>query len=248
MTEERIRIGVIYPEDGVLDDEFWRCVPPGVTVHVTRARSNLTLGEGRTYAEGHSRVAEGPYIEDAARTFTLIKPAAVAYACTSVSFAMGVGYDATICRRIQEACGSPATTTATAMVEALRALGVRRVAVAAPYLDEVCARLRRFLEDSGFTVTSLENLNLRGMAITEVTGAEVRQLGKRADRPEAEAVFLSCTNLRTLDVLEGLAQDLGKPVVSSNLATMWHALRLAGLDPRLDGLGSLYRRQTHGDR
>ena len=84
-----VRIGVIYPEDGVLDDEFWRAVPAGVTVHVTRARSNLTLHLGATYEEGHDRIAEGPYIDDAARTFTLIKPAAVAYACTSVSFARG---------------------------------------------------------------------------------------------------------------------------------------------------------------
>lgn len=247
MRQDRTRIGVIYPEDGVLDDEFWQAVPAGVTVHVTRARSNLTLRQGRTYAEGHARIAEGPYIEDAARTFTLIKPAAVAYACTAVSFAMGVGYDTTICRRIREASGSPATTTATAMVEALRALGLRRVAVAAPYLDEVCARLRRFLEDSGFAVVSLENLNLQGMAITEVTGEEVRQLGKRADRPEAEGLFISCTNLRTLDVLGALEQDLGKPVVSSNLATMWHALRLAGLPTHLPGLGSLYRGETHGN-
>ena len=118
--------------------------------------------------------------------------------------------------------------------------------MAAPYLDEVCARLRRFLEESGFTVTSLENLNLHGLAIPGVSDAEVWQLGKRADRPEADAVFLSCTNLRTLDVLDALERDLGKPVVSSNLATMWHALRLAGLRPRLDGLGSLYRSETDG--
>ena len=246
MNEPRTRIGVIYPEDGVLDDEFWRCVPPNVTVHVTRARSNLTLGQGRTYAEGHARIAEGPYIEDAARTFTLIKPAAVAYACTAVSFALGPAHDATICQRIHQASGSPGTTTATAMVAALRALGARRVAVAAPYLDEVCSRLRRFLEESGFTVTSLENLNLPGLAIPDVSDTEVWQLGKRADRPEAEALFLSCTNLRTLGVLDALERDLGKPVVSSNLATMWHALRLAGLRPHLEGLGSLYRRETDG--
>jgi maleate isomerase len=246
MGEHRTSIGVIYPEDGLLDDEFWRCVPQGVTVHVTRARSNLTLGRGRTYAEGHVHVAEGPYIDDAARTFALIKPAAVAYACTAVSFALGPAYDATICQRIREASGSPGTTTATAMVEALRTLGAQRVAVAAPYLDEVCASLRAYLEASGFTVVSLENLNLRGMAIPQVTDAEVWQLGKRADRSEAEALFLSCTNLRTLGVLDALEQDLGKPVVSSNLATMWNALRLAGLRPRLDGLGSLYRRETDG--
>jgi maleate isomerase len=249
MKEHRVvRIGVIYPEDGVLDDEFWRAVPAGVTVHVTRARSNLTLHLGATYEEGHDRIAEGPYIDDAARTFTLIKPAAVAYACTSVSFARGPGYDRTICRRIQEAAGSPATTTATAMVAALQALGVKRVAVAAPYIDEVCARLRRFLEESGLSVTSLENLGLRGMAITEVTSPEVMELAKRADRPEAEALFLSCTNLRTFDVLEPLEQELSKPVISSNLATMWHAIRLAGLAPRLAGLGSLYRRGTDGSR
>jgi maleate isomerase len=241
MRHEKTRIGVIYPEDGVLDDEFWRCAPPSVTVHVTRARSNLTMAQDRAYEEGHVRIAEGPYIEEAARTYSLIEPAAVAYACTSVSFAKGVGYDATICARIQAACGSPATTTATAMVEGLRALGLRRVAVAAPYLDEVCARLRRFLEDSGFAVVSLENLNLKGMAITEVEGEEVWALGKRADREEAEGLFLACTNLRTLDVLDALERDLGKPVVSANLATMWHALRLAGLSPRLEGLGSLYR-------
>src|SRR5262245_21354978 len=84
MDKQRTRIGVIYPEDGVLDDEFWRAVPPDVTVHVTRTRSNLKLAPGATYAEGHDRIAEGPYIDEAAGTFTLIKPAAVAYACTSV--------------------------------------------------------------------------------------------------------------------------------------------------------------------
>jgi len=241
MDKHRMRIGVIYPEDGVLDDEFWRAVPADVTVHVTRSRSNLKLAPGATYAEGHDRIAEGPYIDEAAGTFTLIEPAAVAYACTSVSFARGPGYDRTIAERIAKAAGAPATTTATAMVAALRALGVQRVAVAAPYLDEVCARLRRFLEASGLDVVSLENLNLRGMAITEVTGAEVLALGKRADRAEAQAIFLSCTNLRTFDVLASLEQAVGKPVVSSNLATMWHALRLAGRTPRLDGLGQLYQ-------
>jgi maleate isomerase len=86
------------------------------------------------------------------------------------------------------------------------------------------------------------------MAITEVTSPEVMELAKRADRPEAEALFLSCTNLRTFDALEPLEQELGKPVISSNLATMWHAIRLAGLAPRLAGLGSLYRRGTDGSR
>jgi maleate isomerase len=241
MEGRKTRIGVIYPSDGIQDDEFWRCVPPSVTVHVTRATSTLNLARAKEYAEAQIDIAEGPYIEEAARTFTLIQPACVAYACTAVSFAKGPGYDEAICRRIEAACGSPATTTTTAAVQALRALKVERVAVAAPYIGAVCARLRRFLAESGFDVVSLENLNLKGMAITEVTPEEVYQLGKRADRAEAEGLFISCTNLRTVEVVDGLERDLGKPVVSANPATMWHALRLAGLQPQLEGLGRLYR-------
>jgi len=108
-------------------------------------------------------------------------------------------------------------------------------------VNVVCERLQRFLEGSGFEVVSLANLNLKGMEITRVTPDEVYALGKRADRAEADVLFLSCTNLRTLEVLEALERDLGKPVASSNLVTMWHALRLARLTPRLDGLGALYR-------
>jgi maleate isomerase len=242
MEHQKTRIGVIYPSDGVLDDEFWRCVPPSVTVHVTRTMSSLDVPGGGSYEEAHGRTAEGPYIDQAAASFVLIEPAAVAYACTAVSFAKGVGYDEVLCRRINAASGSPATTTTSAMVAALRAFGARRVAVAAPYLDAVCERLQRFLRDSGFDVVSLANLNLKGMEITRVTPDEVYALGKRADRAEADVLFLSCTNLRTLEVLEPLERDLGKPVMSSNLVTMWQALRLAGLTPRLDGLGALYRR------
>lgn len=241
MSPEKVRIGVIYPSDGVLDDEFWRCVPESVSVHVTRAMSSLALPGGGRYEDSHARTAEGPYIEQAAASFVLIRPAAVAYACTAVSFAKGAGYDDVLCRRITAAAGSPATTTATAMVAALRALGLRRIAVAAPYVDEVCGRLRRFLEETGFEVVSLANLGLKGVEIAQVTGEELRELAKRADHAAADGLFISCTNLRTLDVLDTLERELGKPVVSANLATMWHALRLAGLAPRLEGLGCLYR-------
>jgi len=241
MDHVKTRIGVIYPSDGVQDDEFWRCVPSFVSVHVTRTLSSLDQRGGGSYEDAHARTAEAPHIDQAADSFALIEPAAVAYACTAVSFAKGVGYDEVLCRRIQEASGSPATTTTSAMVAALRALGARRVAVAAPYVNVVCERLQRFLEGSGFEVVSLANLNLKGMEITRVTPDEVYALGKRADRAEADVLFLSCTNLRTLEVLEALERDLGKPVASSNLVTMWHALRLARLTPRLDGLGALYR-------
>ena len=235
------RIGVVYPSDGVLDWEFWRCVPDGVSVHVTRSLSSANLDPSLSPAQKHVVMAESTDIEDAARTFSLIGADCVAYACTAASFTRGVGYDAEIIKRIEVASGSPATTTSTSAVAALQELGARKVAVAAPYEDEVCERLQKFLEESGFEVVGLKNLGLEGMDIGCVPLDEVCALARQADTPEADCLFISCTALRTIEVLDHLEQELGKPVVSANQAMMWHTLRIADIPTRLEGLGSLYR-------
>ena len=240
MSEKNSRIGVIYPSDGVLDFEFWRCVPPGVSVHVTRVPSSAGMAASLAQSARHTMMAESTDLDEAAKTFSLINAGSVAYACTAASFTRGVGYDTEIISRVEAGSGAPATTTSTAAVAALRALGVKKLAVAAPYEDEVCERLRRFMSDSGFDVVSLKNLGLRGMDIGEVSNEGVHALGVGAMVREADALFLSCTGLRTIEVLEALENDLGRPVVSANQATMWHSLRIGGIDATLDGLGQLY--------
>jgi maleate isomerase len=241
MGEKNSRIGVIYPSDGVLDFEFWRCVPPGVSVHVTRVPSSVEMASSLAQSARHVIMAESTDLDEAAKTFSLIDAGSVAYACTAASFTRGVGYDTDIISRIEAGSGAPATTTSTAAVAALRALGVTKLAVAAPYEDEVCERLRRFMSDSGFDVVSLKHLGLSGMDIGEVSDDGVHALGVGAMVPEADALFISCTGLRTIEVLDALENDLGRPVVSANQATMWHALRIGGIDATLDGLGQLYR-------
>ena len=186
-------------------------------------------------------MAESTDLDEAAKTFSLIDTGSVAYACTAASFTRGVGYDTDIISRIEAGSGAPATTTSTAAVAALRALGVKKLAVAAPYEDEACERLRRFMSDSGFDVVSLKNLGLSGMDIGEVSDDRVHALGMEAMVQEADGLFISCTALRTIEVVEALENDLGRPVVSANQATMWHALRIGGIDTTLDGLGQLYR-------
>ena len=241
MGEKNSRIGVIYPSDGVLEFEFWRCVPPGVSVHVTRVPSSVEMASSLAQSARHVIMAESTDLDEAAKTFSLIDAGSVAYACTAASFTRGVGYDTDIISRIEAGSGAPATTTSTAAVAALRALGVTKLAVAAPYEDEVCERLRRFMSDSGFDVVSLKHLGLSGMDIGEVSDDGVHALGVGAMVPEADALFISCTGLRTIEVLDALENDLGRPVVSANQATMWHALRIGGIDATLDGLGQLYR-------
>lgn len=235
------RIGVIYPSDGVLDAEYWQCVPRGVSVHVTRSLSSMDLDPELSPEQKHLIMSESADIDAAAKTFSLIGVGCVAYACTAASFARGVGYDTEIIDRIHAASGSPATTTTTASVTALKELGVQRLAVAAPYEDEVCERLRTFFTDSGFDVVNLENLRLSGVAIGAVSDQQVYELGERANTSGADGLFISCTAFPTIGILDALEQDLGKPVVSANQATMWHALRIAGISASMEGLGRLYR-------
>ena len=102
------RIGVIYPSDGVLDHEFWRCVPDDVSVHVTRSLSSANLDPSLSPAQKHVVMAESTDVEDAARSFSLIEAGCVAYACTAASFTCGVGYDSEIIKRIEAVSGSPA--------------------------------------------------------------------------------------------------------------------------------------------
>jgi maleate isomerase len=241
MSETTGRIGVIYPSDGILDHEFWQCATPGVSVLMTRSPTALDFAEGLSPAERHEAMANSTGLEDAARTFAHVDVGCVAYACTGASFSRGVGYDAELIERISRVAGSPATTTTTALVAALRELGIHKLAVAAPYGDDVCARMRRFMTDSGFEVVRLENLGLVTLEIGRVTPEEVYALGRRAMVSEADGLLIACTALRTIEVLGALEQDLGKPVVSANQATIWHALRIAGLEARVDGVGSLYR-------
>ncbi len=232
----RARLGIIYPADGALDDEYWRLVPPGVTVHFTR----IAVADEDVTVQVYEEQAASSDIETAAADLTIIRPGAVAYACTSGSFVRGAGGALDIIRRMEDVTGVPCTTTSTASVRVLRAVGAGKLAVVTPYAGEVNERLHRFLQASGFEVVSFKSLELTREIFTQPAGAAYR-LAREADTPEAEAIFISCTNFRTLEVLEALEQDLGKPVVSANQATMWETLRLAGIYPRCEGRGTLYQ-------
>lgn len=232
----RARLGIVYPADGALDDEYWKLVPQGVTVHITRARmpdEDLTVQVLEDQADGAD-------VEIAAGHLSIIHPDAIAYACTSGSFIRGIGGDLDIIQRLEDASGVPCTTTSTASMNALKAVEANKLAVVTPYAGEINERLHKFLEDSGFEVVSFKSLGLVRDIFAQPLGAAYR-LSKEADTPEAQAVFISCTNFRTVEILDALEQDLEKPVVSANQATMWEMLRLAGVNPRCEGLGTLYR-------
>ena len=186
-------------------------------------------------------LAENGDIEEAARRLLRFAPNCFAYFCTTASFIRGVGSDEEINTRITEATGFPATTTSTAMVKALRQIGVTRLALASPYMPDVEKAFITFLEGHGFEIENSVALNLPdGHGI--VPPDRIRAAAEDVDRPEAEAVFVGCTGQRLGHILDDMEAKLGKPVLSANQVTVWHALQLVGCEPVVPNRGSLFSR------
>lgn len=167
---------------------------------------------------------------------------AVSLMGTSLSFYRGGAWREDLVRTMRSSSGLPATTMSHAIVEALRAVGARRLAVGTAYAQEMNRRLEGFLADSGFEVLSLEALELLTVQQVQSVGTpELLALGTRAVRaaPAADALLISCGGLRTLDVAVPLEQSLGLPVVSSAVAGAWSAVRLLGDCGHAEGYGRL---------
>jgi arylmalonate decarboxylase len=231
----RARIGLIVPSTNTINEpEFWRLAPRGVTIHTARATST---GEFSEAYFARLREAGQRCAEDLATAEVDI----IAYGCTSGSIVCPLEE---IVADLTARTGIPAIATAGSVVAALRALKIRRVAVATPYVDFINEREAEFLQRHGFEVTSLHGLRLgetqaERRSIGRVPPEHVYRMARTCDRPEAEAIFVSCTNLATLDVIARIEADLGKPVVTSNQACFWHCLRSLGIPDRIEGYGRL---------
>ncbi len=161
---------------------------------------------------------------------------------TAAAFFRGLGHDLDLIRRITAATKIQATTTLTAVVDALRALGVRRPAVATPYIPEMDAKLVEVLQQSGFETAGIKGLGLRRSIDMGDLGPEAAyRLGREALRAggSPDGILISCGNFRTFEIIRELETDSGLPVVTSNQAGLWRALRLAGIQDRVSGLGRL---------
>ena len=163
----------------------------------------------------------------------------IAYACTSGSLVIGeqrVKHELNI-----GAPGAIATTLITGVIRALEHLCARRIVVATPYLDEINSREKTYLEQRGFEVLDIQGLNIeKDSEMVCITPEFIRDYALDLNRSDADALFVSCGALRTLDIVDELEQKAGKPVVCSNQAMAWDTFRLAGIDDRIAGYGSLF--------
>ncbi|WP_439813877.1 maleate cis-trans isomerase family protein [Zavarzinia sp. CC-PAN008] len=233
----RARLGLVYMASSiVMEPEFYAMAPEGVSIHTARIHLPKVSAEGLK-----TMMDDGP-LEDASRLLAYAPLSAAVFGGTSASFLEGIGYDHGVRRRMSALMGGlPVTTTSTAAVTALRCFGARRITFVGPYISEVTQRGARFFEQNGFEV-----LSAHGMEIDDDHGIgfvpleRVYDFARRAADAKAEALFISCTNLRTVGAIEALEQDLNIPVVTAIQSSFWHVLGLAGVRAPVEGFGSLF--------
>jgi maleate isomerase len=216
-------VGVVAPFDFALDRELWRWTTDDVSLYMTR----LPYVPVPVTVEMASALSDHSIVRQATRDVLAPEPLVVAYACASGSFIRGAAGEQALRDAMLSAGAPAATTTSSALVESLRLLDARRIAVVTPYIDSVTDRLVSFLDEHGVTVVSRVGLGLLNH-IWKVGYSEITNAVGAVDRPDAEAVFISCTNVPTYDIIAPLERKLGKPVLTANQVTMCSALRAMG--------------------
>lgn len=219
----RTGIGVVVPFDFRLDNELWYWASDDVIVHVART-SYIDKPITVDFAE---ELARPETVIDSYLSLAVAQPVVTAYLCNSASFVGGLAGEGRLRAAMEEAGAPVALTASGALLHALDVLGARRLAIATPYDRELAGRLDDFVTEAGYEVTSTAYLGLSG-DIWRVNHATAREMVRTAVADdEPDAVFLACTNLPTAGIVVDLEEELGIPVLSANLVTMWAAQRIA---------------------
>lgn len=230
----RGRIGfVCVANAGLTEHEMSAMCPPGVGLSFTHMR----MGTACT-VENLAAMADD--IDEALAGFLPARQDVdvLCYNCTSGSFV--IGEDILRAKLEQGRPGTRGTTLLTGVVAALHALDAGRIAVGTAYTADIDALERDYLETRGFQVAAMHGLGLHtDEEMNRVTPAFLHDFAVSLDRPDCDAVFLSCGALRSLAAIESIEATIGKPVICSNQASFWHCLRLAGVDDRIAGFGRL---------
>ena len=230
----RAKLGfILMSTDLAAEADFNDMVPDGVAVHVTRLKTkDHTTRE--TLARHIDHMAEA-----AARLQPDVKPDVISYHCTSGSIV--IGEERVFAEIVKGAPWAQPMCIVTGVVDALQAVNAKRIVVGTPYLDEINTAEAEALAAKGFDVLDIQGLNLTtGLEFGRVTPAFWKEFACAIDRPDADAIFLSCGGIRALEVVPEIEAATGKPVITSNQANFWSCLRRAGVEDQLIGFGALF--------
>ena len=229
----RARIGLITPMSENAEHAFHIYAPEGVSFASMKINFPGPTPEGLIILTDQ--------LEATAATYKGSNMDLVVFGCTSGSCIKGVGWDQACIDQIERASGIPGLTTSTAVLEALRALGSKKVAVLTPYPENTNEAEKKFLEDNGLEVTSITGIGFnKNGPYSHASKLHLYRNAKKLKTEGAEVFFLSCMGLATMELVEILEEDLGMPVITSHQASLWACLRHAGIRDKLPGLGKLF--------
>lgn len=236
----RAKIGVIVPPTNTVNEAEWnRMAPEGVSIHSTR----MPLHADTSSEEGKKSLYED--IERASKDLAQAQLDAVAYGCTAGSMVLPI---IELSDFMSKLIGRPCVTTAASIVNALKELGVSKVALATPYHQAINDHETEFLAKTGIKVIHEQGLGIGSggaheyIQIAQTPAEKVLDHILSTDRPEAEAMVVSCTDFPVLKLIPKIEERLRKPVVTSNQATFWAAIRAAGIDDKFTSMGVLLNR------
>lgn len=219
-AEWHTRLGLVVPSwNTVMEYEFQRLLPSGASLHASRIAHTCDSEPALLHMLGE--------LEPAAALLAHARVDAICFGCTASGFVQpDVRLDARTADAVSRSLGVPVITTSDSVCAALEHLGARRIAVASPYEPWLNEHLRRYLEGRGFTLTSIAGFGTQEHA--KCSPQETLALALGVVRPDTEAIFLSCANLRTLEIIEPLERATGLPVVTSTQASFWRLLSRLG--------------------
>ena len=234
----RARIGIVVPSvNTVMEPWAHRILPEGVSLFAARMFiPPATTPEAFIEMDRNEGKA-------AIRQLSSVHPDAIAYGCTASSIVQGLAYDAHLRAEISRDHQTPSTTAAHAIVTAAKTLCATIVSIVSPYTKEVDEAEHRYFAGAGLKIVGGASLGISdGFALAEPEPDTLFELGVRGWDSRAEALIMTCLNTRSHTVIARLEDKLGKPVITSTQATLWHALRLAGIDDGIAGYGALLER------
>ena len=233
----RAKIGVIVPPTNTVNEAEWnRMAPEGISIHAAR----MPLHADTASADGKKLLYDD--VKKATLDLVQARLDAIAYGCTAGSMVLPI---TELSEFMSEIAGRPCVTTAASIVNALRTLSISKVALATPYHQALNNHEIEFLAKTGIEVIHDQGLGIGSggaqeyIQIAQTPESTILDHILSADRPEADAIVVSCTDFPVLNLIHDVECRIGKPVITSNQATFWAALRAAGIDDKLNGMGVL---------
>ncbi len=238
----RARFGILVPFTNTnLEPDMVLLRPDGVSLHFARM-GGYDQDEIPDADQMHGLGAAD--LDEPLGLLQGVRPDVIMYGCTSATLTHGPAFDRGLAERIKVQSGAETVTAAGALVHALQTLGTTRIGFASPYVPTINDMAIRFLAASGIETVARSEVSgkLDNYGQGDLDPQAVFDLGLAANHPKAEAIVLSCTDMRSVEIIARLEQAVGKPVITSNQAMAFQAMQLAGFSEALPGYGQLLER------